>query len=98
MEVDFEDKTLAQMDADPQFTGGYDWAIVRGFRKLMVLIRAARDERDFHALNSLRYEKLKHDLAGKHSMRINKQWRLILRIENSDSGKLVVVVSIMDYH
>lgn len=64
----------------------------------MVLIRAARDERDFYTLKSLHYERLKHDLAGKQSMRINKQWRLILRIEQSEGGKVVVVVSVMDYH
>ena len=98
MEVTFEDKTLARMDAEAGFNGGYEPVIARGFRKLIVLIRAARDERDFYALNSLHYEKLKRELAGKHSMRINKQWRLILRVEQAQSGKLVVVVSIMDYH
>lgn len=98
MEVSFEDKTLARMDAEPGFNAGYDLAVARGFRKLMVLIRAALDERDFYAMRSLHYEKLRRELTGKHSMRINKQWRLILRVEQSQSGKLVVVVSILDYH
>lgn len=98
MEVRHEDKTLARMEAEQSFDGGHDRAIARGFRKLMVFIRAARDERDFYAMNSLHYEKLTRELVGSNSMRINKQWRLILRIEQSESGKLVVVVSIVDYH
>ena len=98
MEVRFEDKTLAEMDADHSFTGGHDQAIARGFRKLIRFIRASRDERDFYAMKSLHYEKLTRELTGRQSMRINKQWRLILRIDKSDGGKLVVAVSIMDYH
>lgn len=98
MEVRFEDKALARMDVDQDFNGGHDPAIARGFRKLIRFIRASRDERDFYAMRSLHYEKLTRELAGRHSMRINKQWRLILRIEVSEGGKLVVVVSIMDYH
>ena len=49
-------------------------------------------------MKSLHYEKLKGDLAGQRSMRLNDQWRLILRLEEDDTGKLVVIVSIADYH
>jgi proteic killer suppression protein len=31
-------------------------------------------------------------------MRLNKQWRLILRIAEDDQGKQVVVIEIADYH
>jgi plasmid maintenance system killer protein len=31
-------------------------------------------------------------------MRLNDQWRLILRMEEDKAGKQVVVVSIVDYH
>ncbi len=61
-------------------------------------IRAADDERAFYNMKSLHYEKLKGDLNGFYSMRLNKQWRLILKYKEGDSGKLVVVVSISDYH
>jgi toxin HigB-1 len=98
MQVEFEDKSLAQLEVDPTFTYGLDQGIVRAFRKLLRFIRAALDERDFYAMKSLHYEKLGGKLAGKHSMRLNAQWRLILKIEKVDDGKLVVVVSIADYH
>jgi len=98
MDVRFGDASLKRLEADPSFTAGFDAAIVKAFRKRMQLIRAANDERVFYAMKSLHYEKLKGDRDGQRSMRLNDQWRLILRIEEDDTGKLVVIVSIDDYH
>ncbi len=64
----------------------------------MQVIRAALDERDFYAMKSLHFEKLSGNREGQNSMRLNEQWRLILRLEKSESGKIVVVISITDYH
>lgn len=98
MEVRYDDPKLLRLETDPSFLGGLDQAIVRVFRKRMQLIRAAIDERDFYALKSLHFEKLSGDMEGHHSMRLNAQWRLILKMEKSENGKLVVVISIVDYH
>lgn len=98
MDVEFEDEALQRLEADPGFTGGWDAAIVKAFRKRLQLIRAAVDERDFYALKSLHYEKLKGDRDGQRSMRLNDQWRLILRIQANPAGRLVVIISISDYH
>jgi toxin HigB-1 len=98
MEVDFEDARLRQLEADDKFTGGFDVAIVKAFRKRMQLIRAAMDERAFYAMKSLHYERLKGDREGQSSMRLNDQWRLILRIHQTEDGRRVVIVSITDYH
>ncbi len=98
MNVDFEDASLERLEADPAFTAGYDAAIVKAFRKRMQLIRAASDERAFYALKSLHYEKLKGDKDGQSSMRLNDQWRLLLRLQQDADGKTVVVISIIDYH
>jgi proteic killer suppression protein len=98
MDVRFEDSSLRQLEADATYTAGFDAAIVKAFRKRMQLIRAAADERAFYAMKSLHYEKLKGDREGQHSMRLNDQWRLILRVETDETGKLAVIVSIIDYH
>lgn len=98
MEVRFESETLKQLESDATFTAGLDGALVKAFRKRMQLIRAAQDERVFYAMKSLHYEKLKGDRAHQRSMRLNDQWRLILRLEEDETGKLVVIVSIADYH
>ena len=98
MEVDFDDASLRRLEADPSYTAGHDASIVKAFRKRMQLIRAAIDEREFYALRSLHYEKLKGDRDGQSSMRLNEQWRLVLRIGRTAAGKVVVIISIIDYH
>ena len=98
MEVRFEDQRLSQLETDPAFTNGLDQSIVKAFRKRMQFIRAALDERDFYSMKSLHFERLSGNLHGQSSMRLNSQWRLILRMEKLESGKIVVVISISDYH
>ena len=98
MDMDFEDASLRRLEADPAFTAGFDAAIIKAFRKRMQLIRAAVDERAFYAMKSLHYEKLQGDRLGQCSMRLNDQWRLILRVRQDDDGKTVVIISIIDYH
>lgn len=98
MEVDFEDASLKRLETDPGFTAGYDAVLVKAFRKRMQLIRASVDERAFYALKSLHYEKLKGDRDGQSSMRLNDQWRLLLRVQQTDDGKKIVIISVIDYH
>lgn len=98
MEVRFRDGSLERLESDPTFDGGYPSAIVKKFRQRMQQIRAAEDERDLYKLVSLRCEKLKGDRAHQHSMRLNDQWRLIFELEGKASTKVVVIISIEDYH
>ena len=98
MEVEFEDDSLEQLETDPSYDGGHSRPVVKSFRKTIQLIRAAVDERAFYAMKSLHFEKLQGKLAGKYSMRLNDQWRLLIRFETKPSGKVVVVISIVDYH
>lgn len=49
-------------------------------------------------MKSLRYEKLVGDRSGQHSIRLNDQWRLVVRIEDDGDGRRVVVVEVADYH
>lgn len=98
MEVFFEDESLKRLEEDLAYDAGFERAIVRAYRMRLQLIRASQDERAFYHMKSLHFEKLKGALDGLHSMRLNKQWRLILKLRKEDSGKLVVVISISDYH
>ncbi|MBS0514275.1 MAG: type II toxin-antitoxin system RelE/ParE family toxin [Proteobacteria bacterium] len=98
MDVEFDDASLQRLEADPKYTADFDAAVVKAFRKRMQLIRAALDERAFYAMKSLHYEKLKGDREGQHSMRLNDQWRLLLRFKHEPNGKIVVIISIDDYH
>jgi proteic killer suppression protein len=97
-EVEFADKELDQLEVDPRFTGGFAPAIVRGFRKAMQAIRAAHDERDLYASRGLGFEKLKGKRAHQCSVRLNKQWRLILELKDGDGAKKIRIIGIEDYH
>jgi proteic killer suppression protein len=50
----------------------------RLFRKLLIIDDATTDQ-DLRAPPSNHFEKLRDDLAGLHSIRINQQWRLIFQ-------------------
>ena len=98
MEVKFADANLDRLETDHSYTGGWAQAVVKAFRKRMQQIRSAQDERDFYALKSLHFEKLKGQRQGQHSMRLNDQYRLIIELESQSSIKIVNVVNIEDYH
>jgi proteic killer suppression protein len=98
MEVDFEEDRLDRLEVDRDYDAGFERAVVRGFRKLMQLIRAAPDERDFYALKSLHFEKMEGARSHERSMRINKQWRLIVELKGTSPNKRVLVKAIEDYH
>ena len=98
MEVEFDDNELDRLEIDPQFTAGYSQEIVCAYRRRMQQIRGFRDERDFYALKSLHFEKLKGDREGQSSIRLNSQWRLIVEIRGNHPCKLIGIVEIVDYH
>jgi proteic killer suppression protein len=57
----------------------------RLFRKLQMLDDATAD-RDLWMPQSNRFEKLRDSLAGRYSIRVNNQWRLVFRW-NSTCGQ-----------
>src|SRR5258708_39977283 len=96
MEVRFKDASLDRLEIASDYTGGHDQAIVRAYRLRMQTIRAAKDERTFYELKSLHFEKLKGDRSHQHSMRLNKQWRLILEFDGSEQGKAAAISAFRD--
>ena len=98
MDVEFADSLLEQLETDLGCNAGYGVGVVRGFRKVMRFIRAARDERDFVAMRGLRFEKLKGKRDHQHAFRLNDQWRLVVEIRKPDAATIVFVVEIIDCH
>jgi proteic killer suppression protein len=98
MDVTFKDQSLDRLETDPAYSAGFSDAIVKAYRKAMQHIRAASDERTLYARRSFRFEKLRGDREGQHSMRLNDQWRLILEIHGEAPKKTIHVVEIVDYH
>jgi len=97
MDVEYDDKQLQRMAEDKDFPSSAD-PLVKSYRKRIQLIKNAPDERDFYALKSLHFEKLKGDRQHRYSMRLNEKWRLILELRGSAPNKKVAIIAIEDYH
>ncbi|MEQ8244958.1 type II toxin-antitoxin system RelE/ParE family toxin [Fulvivirga sp.] len=63
-------------------------------RRKLRMINNAHDINDLRIPPANRLEKLKGDLVDFHSIRINKQWRIIFQWINNDAFE----VEIKDYH
>ena len=61
----------------------------RLFRKLQMIDDATTDQ-DLRLPPSNHFEKLRGNLAGSHSIRVNKQWRLVFRWDGSRGGGVIV--------
>lgn len=99
MLIEFEDEDLRRLYDDPGFH--LPWMgpdIVRHFRRKVAVVVAALDERDLLAMRSLRFEKLVRSRTGQHSIRLNDQWRLILRFRTDADGRVAVILEVVDYH
>ena len=57
-------------------------------------LNGAASMRDLRAPPGNRLEAMKGDLWGRHSIRVNDQWRLVFRWEGNDAHE----VRLMDYH
>lgn len=97
MEFRFDDDELLRLYAEADYSGKLPPEVVLAFRRRMQQIVAAEDERVFYAIKSLHFEKLQ-GRGEQRSMRLNKQWRLIVEIEKGNPKNTIVIVAIEDYH
>ena len=99
MRYGFEDDDLRRLYEDAAFhLPRFHPDVVKAYRKKVTLISAATSQLELRQHKALRLEKLKGDRVGQHSVRLNDQWRLILRFSKDNSGQFVVVIEIADYH
>ncbi|TYL87468.1 type II toxin-antitoxin system RelE/ParE family toxin [Bradyrhizobium cytisi] len=98
MEPAFKDPSLDRLETDATYSAGFSDAIVRAYRKAVLHIRSAADERTFYARRSFRFEKLLGNREGQYSMRLNDQWRLIVELKGEAPNKTVLIIEIADYH
>jgi proteic killer suppression protein len=100
VEVEFADDDLRRLYEEPEFRiPEVGPELTKAFRKRVQFIVSAADRRDLYQMRSNRFEKLKGDLQGEHSLRVTDQWRLIVRLEQLDrGGERVVILAMDDYH
>jgi toxin HigB-1 len=100
MRWEFKRQHLVDLYQAEKGAGKYGKAVVEAFIEVMAIIDAAADIRDLYALKSLHFEKLQGKCGNKRerSLRLNKQWRLILTIEEDSQGNYLLILDIEDYH
>lgn len=98
MRFRFRHKYLEQLYTQWAGAAAYGDEVVNAFFKVMAIIRNAHDERDLRAMRSLNYEALKGDRSHQHSLRLNRQWRLIVERVMDEEGRLLRIIDIEDYH
>lgn len=85
-----------------QEEGGHRYppAVVKRFFEVMAIIDSMPNEGDLYFFKSLHYEKLKgtRGKMGERSLRLNDQWRLIIRLETDPKGKTILVLEIGDHY
>lgn len=99
MRIHFEKDELRRLYEDAGYTApqfGPD--LIKAFRKKVGLLVAAASELDLRSYRALHFEKLVGRRAGQHSIRLNHQWRLILRFESDPEGRVLIIIDIADYH
>lgn len=96
VEVVFAEARLAAVDAGTASLG-LGPGIDENFRDAVDFLLGATDERDLRNMKSWHFEKLK-GRGEDRSIRLNDQWRLILRFEGNPPNKRVVIVGVEDYH
>lgn len=98
MDVLFDSEDLDRLEVDSRFTMGLPPSVVSAYRKRLQAIRAASDTRDLRTMKSWHFEKLKGNRSHQHSVRLNRQFRLILELESDKRRQRVVIVHVEDYH
>lgn len=98
MNLTFRHADQERIATEAGHTGGLPPEAVRGFRKVVQGLRAVRDQRDIRAMKSWRLEKLKGERRNQYSIRLNKQWRLILEFRGTAPDTTVWIDGIEDYH
>jgi proteic killer suppression protein len=98
MNLEFRNRDLALIETDDAAQTRLPAAVINSCRQKLVVLRAAPDERTLRNWKSLHYEKLEGDKAGKRSIRLNRQWRMVFVLDTDASPPKIIVLSVEDYH
>ncbi|MBX9942923.1 MAG: type II toxin-antitoxin system RelE/ParE family toxin [Reyranella sp.] len=94
----FADPSLARIETDEAAKTKLPVAVIKSARRKLTVLRAAPDERTLRSWKSLHYEKLKGDMAGSRSIRLNDQYRMVFVLNEEANPPTVTITAIEDYH
>jgi proteic killer suppression protein len=97
--VTYADERLERLYTHGTGSNSYPEAVVTMFIRRIRTLEAAVDERTLRALKSLHFEALhERRYRGKHSLRLNDQWRLVVAISGSGDEKTVAIHEITNHY
>jgi len=94
----FKRKKLEELYYKEKGAQKYPPEVVDAFFHVMSIIEAILDIRDLYQLKSLHFEKLKGKRKDERSVRLNKQYRLTMKLEMDEKGNYLLILDIEDYH
>jgi plasmid maintenance system killer protein len=95
MRVEFEDRELIELLECRKPSKGIPPEVLKSFQKKVKIIQRAKSQLDIRQFKSLHLEKIEED---KHSIRLNRSWRMILRFLVDSEGDLVVIIEINNHY
>ena len=99
MRLRFEDDNLRRLHEERDYVHPrLGPEVARAFRKKVAYLEEAESEIDLRSYKALHFEKLRGGRAGQHSIRLNRQWRLILRLERDARGRLLIIVEVVNHY
>ncbi|RKH42569.1 plasmid maintenance system killer [Corallococcus sp. AB050B] len=98
MRFEFESKKLEALYLNEEGARKYPRPVVGSFFEVMAAIDAATSTQDLLKLKGLNFEKLKGNRKGQCSLRLNDQWRLIVKVGTENGKQCLRIVEIADYH
>ena len=72
--------------------------VIESFDKKVLFIEEAISITDIYAMKSLYFKELKGNRKGDYSIRLNDQFRLIVKVGKTNGQTKIIIVSVEDYH
>lgn len=98
MNITYKHDWLRRLATEESYRAKFSREVVAMFRQRVAEFDAVADERNFHTIHGLGFEKLEKELTGKYAIRINRQFRIIFEIRKSTAGNTIHIVDVRDYH
>ncbi|MDB5414435.1 MAG: hypothetical protein JWR10_2770 [Rubritepida sp.] len=98
MKIVFSDDELALIETDEAGTTRLSIGVIKSARRKLTVLRSSIDDRSLRNWKSLHYERLQVDRAGKRSIRLSDQYRMVFDLNEETEPQTVTILAIEDYH
>ncbi len=77
-------------------TSGIQHNFIPKVRAILTLLQSAKSKLDFDNVKSLNFHELKGDMRGTYSLKVNKNYRITFKLNESNMG--ASDIDLEDYH